>query len=197
MTVKAFTVEHCQNQEIKEFVEKWHYSHSTNGITFAHCFKLTDNKELIGAAIYGTLGMANAWKKYATNEQDVLELRRLCCIDETPRNTESFFIGKTLRWLKQNTQTKIVISYADTHYGHAGIIYKAANFKHLGMTAKSRVINYNGRQYHDKTIRTYYTNKQGVKALKPFAKQIKTALETGQANYEIRPPKHIYGYYLD
>ena len=80
--------------------------------------------------------MPNIWKKYAKAERKVIELKRLCCIDNTPKNTESYFIGKTLRWLKQNTDYDLVVSYADTFYGHSGVIYKASNFKHVGMTTK-------------------------------------------------------------
>ncbi len=197
MKVKDFTVESCSINQIRSFVELWHYSHNVNGITLSQCFALLNGTELIGAMIYGKLGMANAWKKYAPHENEVLELRRLCCIDDTPKNTESYFIGKTLKYLRKHSSAKVVISYADTHYGHEGTIYKAANFKHLGMTNKSRVIVYQNRQYHDKTIRTYYTDKYGIKRLKPFAQRIKDALETGEAVYQTRPPKHIYGYCLD
>ena len=42
----------------------------------------------------------------------------------------------------------------DTTYGHVGVIYKASNFKHVGMTAKGRVIMLDGKKYHDKTICT-------------------------------------------
>ena len=64
---------------------------------------MLDGSTLIGAMIYGKIAMADVWKKYADNESDLIELRRLCCIDDTPKNTESYFIGKTLKWLKQNT----------------------------------------------------------------------------------------------
>ena len=147
--------------------------------------------------IYGALGMASAWKKYGDKENDVIELRRLCCIDDTPKNTESFFIGQTLQWLKTNTDIKVIVSYADAHYGHGGIIYKATNFFHEGMTSKSRVIMLNGRQYHDKTIRTYYTNKDGIRNLKPFAQRVKDALDREEAYYEDRPSKHIYLFFLN
>ena len=72
-----------------------------------YCFKLLRGDELIGAMIYGRLAMANQWKKYSDKIDDVIELRRLCCIDDTPCNTESYFIGRTLRWLKQNTKIKV------------------------------------------------------------------------------------------
>ena len=192
MKVRDFIVEPCEISVIRDFVEKWHYSGNVNGLRVGQCFAMYNDKELIGGMIYGALGMANAWKKYGETEQDVIELRRLCCIDDTPKNTESFFIGHTLRWLKKNSPHKIVVSYADAHYGHEGTIYKATNFEHRGMTAKSRIIKFGDREYHDKAIRTYYTNKDGVKNLKPFAQRVKDALETGDAFYQERPPKHIY-----
>ncbi|MEK9696707.1 MAG: hypothetical protein VW270_13180 [Candidatus Poseidoniales archaeon] len=196
MRVRNFIVKPCEIQDIREFVETWHYSGNVNGLRVAQCFALYNNEELIGGMIYGALGMANAWKKYGETEADVVELRRLCCIDDTPKNTESYFIGRTLRWLRQNTDYKVVVSYADAHYGHEGTIYKASNFQHVGMTAKGRVIKWGEREYHDKTIRTYYTNKDGVRNLKPFAQRVKNALERGEALYIDRPPKHIYLYSL-
>jgi hypothetical protein len=196
VSVKNFRVEHCTIQDIREFIETHHYSGTVNGLRISHCFALYDSSTLIGAMIYGSLGMANAYKKYAENESDVVELRRLACIDDTPKNTESYFIGYTIRWLKKNTDYTVIVSYADTHYGHEGIIYKASNFTHIGMTQKSRVIQFGDRQYHDKCIRTYYTNKEGVKALKPFAQRVKDALDDGSAYYVTRPPKHIYMFRL-
>jgi len=76
-------------------------------------------------------------------------------------------------------------------YGHEGTIYKASNFKHSGMTLKGRVIMFNDKRYHDKTIRTKYKGK-----LKPYALKIKLALEDGTAKYVETLGKHIYIYDL-
>ena len=141
--------------------------------------------------LYGGLGMANAWKKYGQNESDVIELRRLCCIDDTPKCTESYFIGKTLRWLKKNTKHKTIVSYADTNYNHTGIIYRATNFKYEGLTAEGKVIDYNGKTYHDKSVRTKYNGK-----LKPFSQELKNALITGKAKYIKTFGKHIFTFKL-
>lgn len=188
----TYTVEPCERKEIRDFIEKWHYSHNINGLLSQYCFKLMDGDTMVGAMIYGGLGMANCWKKYAENKEDIIELRRLCCIDDTPKNTESYFIGKTLKWLLKNTSIKKVISYADNTYGHRGVIYQASNFKHLGNTAKGRVIMWQGKRYHDKTIRTKYKGE-----LKPFAKRVKEALEKGEAYYEETKGKEIYLYDLE
>lgn len=191
-SVKNYKVSLCERKEIVGFVEHWHYSQNVNGLTTDYCFKLEDEDEnLIGAMIYGKIAMANVWKKYAFVETDLIELKRLCCVDDTPKNTESFFIGNTLRWLKKNTDIKTVISYADTTYSHSGTIYKASNFRHVGMTSGGKVIMYEGKRYHDKTIRTKYNGN-----LKPFAVKIKKALETGEAKYVDTLGKHIYIYKL-
>ena len=194
--VKDFIVKPSNLRVTRDFIEKWHYSKNVNGLTISQIFGLFYEKKLIGAMIYGSLAMANTWKKYAKEESKVVELKRLCCIDKTPKNTESYFIGKTLRWMKQNSDYDLVVSYADTYYGHEGTIYKASNFKHMGLTTKGKVIDYNERYYHDKCIRTYYINKDGEKVIKPFAQKIKGALETGEAKYVEMPEKHIYIYPL-
>lgn len=192
MSVTEYRVEPCQRSEIRDFIEKWHYSQSINGIMSDYCFRLMRGGEIIGGMIYGKMAMANAWKKYADKDGDVIELRRLCCIDETPKNTESYFIGRTLRWLKQNTNIKTVVSYADPEYGHSGIIYKASNFKLIGKTSNGKVIMWNGKKYHDKTIRTTYKGK-----LKPFALSVKNALEKGEATYKSTAGKNIYIYEIN
>ena len=97
-----------------------------------------------------------------SEEKHLIELRRLCCIDDTPKNTESYFIGRTLRWMKNNTDIKKVISYADKTYNHEGGIY--SNFKHLGMTQPSKVIVWDKKLYHEKTIRND----------RPYARKVKT-----------------------
>lgn len=185
------SVELVPRNHIKEFVENWHYSTSINGVMSSYCFRLTIDGVMVGAMIYGRPAMAGTWKKYAEEPDDVIELRRLCCIDKTPKNAESFFIGKTLRWLKNNTNVKCVVSYADPSYGHRGVIYQASNFEYRGRTSPGKVIIYNGRIYHDKVIRTKYKGE-----LKPFAKELRYALDRGHANVHPTDGKHIYVYTL-
>ena len=182
-----YKVEKCERGEIKDFIEKWHYSHNMNGVISTYCFKLLDGDKLIGAAVFGWLAMANQWKKYTDSKEKLIELRRLCCIDDTMKNTESYFISRCIKWLKRNTKIEKIVSYADLEFNHEGIIYKATSFKLIGKTAKGRVILWNGKRYHDKTIRTFYNGD-----LKPYAKRLKTALESGKASYKKTEGKNIY-----
>ena len=182
-----FKVFPCKIQEIREFVEIYHYSQNVNGVKTQCCFKLMNGENLIGAAIFAKLGMANVWKKYSNNENDILELRRLCCIDDTPKNTESWFISRCIKYIRQHTQVKYILSYADPNHSHRGIIYQALSFEYLGQTAPTKVIKLGNKIYHDKTIRTYYKGK-----LKPYAQKVKDALESGEAQYINQIGKHIY-----
>lgn len=191
MKVKDFEVHLCERSEITKFIEEHHYSHNINGCIADYCFKLVYNNEIIGAMFYGRMAMANQWKRFGTEPEDVIELRRLVCIDDTPRNTESYFIGSTLRYLKKNTKIKTVVSYADQEYGHSGIIYRASNFEYKGFKKGAKVIIYNGKQYHDKSIRTKYKGQ-----LKPFAVELKNALAQGNAYYKETAGKHTYVYEL-
>lgn len=189
--MNGFKVIPCTRNHISDFIIKNHYSGSINGCSASYCFALMSGDKMIGAAFFGRLAMVNQWKPYAEKEQDVIELRRLCCIDETPKNTESFFIGAMLRWLKKNTDLKCVLSYADEEHGHVGTIYRASNFKYLGKTAGAPVIIYKGKQYHDKALRTKYNGK-----LKPFSQRLKDAYDRGEAMKKKTAGKHIYLYKL-
>jgi len=190
MALGGWYVKKVTRKNIENFIERWHYSGGINGCIADFCYGLYNpDGEMCGAMFYGRMAMANQWKRFSQCESDVIELRRLCCIDKTPKNAESFFIGKTLRMLKAEWKGSKVVSYADKEYGHSGVIYKASNFKMIGEIKGARVILYNGKRYHDKTIRTKYKGE-----LKPFAKKIKSALDSGDASYKKTAGKYTYIY---
>lgn len=187
----SYEVRLVERKDIAAFIETHHYSGSINGCIADYCFGLYDNEVMVGAMFYGRMAMRNQFKRFAENEEDVTELRRLCCIDDTPKNTESYFIGRTLRWIGANTRIKIVVSYADKQYGHQGVIYKASNFTLEGERPGAKVIEHEGKIYHDKAIRTKYKGK-----LKPFAKKLREALTNGSAVYKTTAGKFCYTYLL-
>ncbi len=192
MALEKWYVKRVSRKDISGFIERWHYSKSINGCISDYCYALYDEHDNIkGGMFYGKMAMANQWKKFVDDIHDVIELRRLCCVDDTPRNAESFFIGKSLRLLKKGWGGTTVISYADKEYGHSGIIYKASNFKMISEIPGAKVIVYGDKLYHDKTIRTKYKGK-----LKPFAQKVKDALDNGDAHYKKTKGKFTYQYIL-
>ena len=196
MSVTDFTVEYINRKALVSFIEKHHYSHNVNGIHSYHHFGLyTEGNfglpKMIGAMMYAMPSMpATAAKYNPINPSRCMELRRLVCIDDTPKNTESYFIGKTLRWLKQNTDIEVIVSFADQHYGHAGTIYKASNFEYLGETAAGQVLMVDGREMHSRSL-----NQKD----RPYGRELKRRYDAGDENifFKKRKPKHIYTYYLN
>lgn len=194
-SVKSFKVHKIDDiSHIRDFVERWHYSKSIDGLHCTLYFGLYCEGHLIGAMMYGKLAMPGVSKKYVDDPEDLIELRRLCCIDHTPKNTESYFVGKTLRWIELNTRIKKVISYADPHYGHEGTIYKASNFKYLGVTNPGKyIVDRDGKRRHNKTIRNSDMI-DGVRVFRAHAIKLKKQLQDGEAKYIKTPGKHIYLY---
>ena len=198
MKVRNFTVEPVDRKVIQSFIHKWHYSHDTNGIQQRQCFALYNENKIIGAMIYAIPSMPNTAKKYNPDNPDKCwELRRLCCIDDTPTNTESYFISQTLKWLRQNTDIEVIVSYADLEQGHEGVIYKASNFHLLGQSGGGRVLMVDGKKYHARSL--------GQK-IKPYGRALKRRWDNknGHKFWESKQdmyfvdtkPKNIYVYYL-
>lgn len=196
LSPKSFRIEPCRREDIRDFVEKWHYSKSINGVKSKYCFRLLDSNEfgaeLIGAAVFGEPATRGIDTHYVKGKaRSVLELRRLCCIDDTPKNTESYFIGQCLRWLKKNTDYTMIISYSDLTYGHEGTIYKASNFVYSGQIKPQKLIKFEGKLYHDRCLRVKYKN-----GLKPFAQRLVEAVKNGEAEIVLSKCKNIYTYRL-
>ncbi len=193
MGLTNWEVRRVERADVSEFIETHHYSKNINGCIADYCYALfTDSGLMVGAMFFGRMAMANQWKRFSDIESNVIELRRLCCVDDTPKNTESYFIAKALKLLSKDWRKGLVVSYADKEYGHSGIIYQASNFEMIGEIKGAKVIVYQGRLYHDKTIRTKYKGE-----LKPFAKKIKDALDSGDAYYKKTAGKFTYVYNLN
>jgi hypothetical protein len=68
------------------------------------------------------------------------ELGRLWVDDSEPRNTESWFIARAVRYVRRfHREVVALVSYADPSVGHEGIIYRASNWLRDGRTDEERV----------------------------------------------------------
>jgi len=193
MALDGWYVKEVTRKDITNFIETWHYSKNINGCICDYNFALYSPDGIMkGAMFYGRMAMANQWKRFSSSPDDVIELRRLCCVDDTPKNTESYFIGQTFKLLRKNWRRDgVIVSYADKEYGHEGTIYKATNFVMTREIAGAKVIMHGDKRYHDKAIRTKYKGE-----LKPFAKRLVEALKNGDAQYKNTAGKFTYVYNL-
>ena len=182
----------CDRKDIMEFIEKNHYSKSINGVKSSYCFSIKLEDSIVGACLFGQMS-TTSWKKFGEKEADVLELRRLVTLDECKRNTESWFIAKCIKYLKKNTNVKVLVSYADPMHGHVGYVYQASNWNYLGETPKDKgyINQETGKVYHSRALRTKYKGEY-----KPFVVKLRNKLEQGLLQTIILEGKHCYTYNL-
>ena len=151
---RELTVKPCPFLEVAGFIDKHHYAGFMNGVRVFQSFAVYHGNRLVGGAVFG--GMATtAWKAFGDCENKVIELRRLVLLDEAGRNSESRVIGMMLRWLKANSDMEVVVSYADPAHGHDGTIYRAANFKYVGLSGKDKKLldPETGKVHHSRSMR--------------------------------------------
>lgn len=127
-----YEIEPIPKKVAQEMVVKNHYLHRSASAMFA--FGLYDGLNLLGVIIYGKPASPALCVGVCGPEESskVIELTRLWIEDGTPKNTESYFIGKTLNLLP--IEYDIVVSYAEIQAGHLGIVYQATNWIYTGMS---------------------------------------------------------------
>jgi len=121
-----------------KIIKENHYSHvapmSQINLGFYIAHKLSTVIMYSGGANY----MAAKGVVEDGQQKDMLELVRLFSFDWAPKNIESYCIGQSFKWLKENSKKKWLISYADLNEGHVGTIYQATNWLYTGLGAKGK-----------------------------------------------------------
>lgn len=194
MNATELEIAPCEFALVRRFVEAHHYSHSVNGVKISQCFQVTHADRLVGGVIFGALS-TTAWKRFSDAERKVLELRRLVLLDEAGHNSESRVVGWCLRWLKRHVPAvEVVVSYADPAQGHQGGIYRAANFRYLGVGAADTGFRdpETGKVYHSRALRTKYKGDY-----KPFVKRLRAKHAAGLLEKQALPGKHCFIYAMN
>ena len=188
----------------KDIIVKNHYSHLWTKVSHAIGLFTSDVEEhqffncsekLIGVACYGDpIGRLSGQSiTPLLDRTEVLELVRLFVFDDYGSNIESWFLGQTFQWLRENQpQIKGLISYSDPKEGHAGTIYQATNWEYQGNELRfndswSFKFTEDGEWQHGRTIFPYY----GTNNPKKIQEQVDTSFWIRK-----EPRKHRYVYIL-
>jgi hypothetical protein len=138
-----------------------HYLHRRPPIS--HAFGLHVEGKLLGVVTYGVPASRHLQKSACPSNPDlVLELNRLWLDDSLPRNSESWFVSRTIHMLPP----RIIVSYADPLWGHVGIVYRALNFHYAGWTDMDRktprydYIPHDPRQHTREAFRSGYASRR-------------------------------------
>ena len=127
-----YQIREITSREATEMVVENHYLHRRASAMF--CYGLFDSDQMIGCVIYGKPASPSLCVGVCgpDESQNVIELTRLWIQDGTPKNTESYLIGRSLRMLPK--EKDIIVSYAEIGAGHIGIVYQATNWIYTGMS---------------------------------------------------------------
>jgi hypothetical protein len=171
----------------KALVEAIHYSHTARSQQQVHVFTLSREGRVVGCAIFGK-PMSRHY------DSDTLELRRFVLVQEMPKNTESFFLSKCLKWIQKNDRSIVrIVTFADPNQGHEGTIYKASNFLFDGEenSANPRIVVMGDKTIH---MRQAYQKRKGEYTRD--ACRIQQAILSGAAEMRKQKRKLRYVYWF-
>ena len=200
--ISKLSVKKINKDVAKRIIIKNHYTHAASQCRYAfgiykeakHSFFDTHN-ELIGVATYGfPVGRLAAQSiSDKLKPEEVLELTRLFIFDNHGKNIESYFIGQTIKLIKEiDKSIKVLMSYADPRVGHLGGIYQATNWLYQGDSMRlvdthSIRIEENGEWLHSRTVFSRWGTNNLDKLKKKIGRTFWIRLE---------PRKHRYIYMI-
>jgi hypothetical protein len=136
-----------------------HYLHTKASCIYG--FGLFEDETIIGVILYGNPTAPTTLNICGKDERkNVIEITRLWIKDDTPKNTESYFIGNTIKLIDKD----IIIAFADPEFEHFGTVYQASNFIYTGRSGRSgRVIAIKGNNIHNKTLWKQYKTAKKIR----------------------------------
>lgn len=186
--VKEMRVTPIPVKEARKYIASFHYSATMPDSTrFVYAGYLGDR--LCGIVCYG---MGCGKNQYTALFPDIengryLELTRLWCPDDMPKNTESRIIAQSLKQLPP--EIEVVISFSDESKHHSGTIYQATNWHYVGVNKGGKMLTKDGIEKHPRLLGIY-------KMRHPEFKDIPTEDLRRMLGYEYVPAgrKHKYVY---
>lgn len=141
-----------------DIVVEHHYLHRKAPCSFAFGLFCKETDRCLGAICYGTQSSAPLRSGICRPDEknNVIELTRLWIKDGTPTNTESYFIGNTIKLVDK----EIIVSFAEIEQGHSGVIYQATNWIYTGLSAKRTNWSVDGFESHNQTMTDKYSSAQ-------------------------------------
>ena len=152
-----FTINEISKETAIEMIQKYHYSNTLPKINkyFLGCFLDT---ELVGCITlgYGTRPKHTIQLLFDNlDTKDYLEIGRMCMTDSMPKNSESQMLKAAIKWIKQNTDIKVLFTWADGMLGKCGYVYQASNFMYAGKS-NSDIYLFDGYKIHPRQTRDLF-----------------------------------------
>jgi len=144
-----YYIDHITKKQAEDLLLTYHYlkdfskgfkSGYNYGLFKKNDFSPLHIGHLLGVVIFSGLPVPEiakgAFGLERNEQQGLFELSRLCIhpdIQSSEHNITSWFVSRSIRQLRKDTEVKAIISYADSDF-HSGTIYRACNFAYAGLT---------------------------------------------------------------
>ena len=189
----------------KDIIVKKHYTHAWTACRYAigiyyksEDANTFDGDKLIGCLIYGFPVGAKASTSICEGltKDNILELTRLYCDDGYGSNIESYALGQSFKWLKENDKNiKVLLSYADNGQAHLGGIYQATNWIYQGLSTDIALMPNWGISLHKDPYQ--WIHSRTVFSMWGSGNLDHLKMEIGKQGYKEfwrreEPPKHRY-----
>ena len=124
-----------------EFISSHHYARGTANTSVVSLGMFPSksfwNCEIRGACLYMPAPL-QAIKSVDCEPREALSLSRLAIHPDVPTNGASYLIGSSIRYIRNHLpHVRILMSWADIGQNHTGQIYRATNWKYVGLTCKT------------------------------------------------------------
>lgn len=147
------SISECYVDQAKVFLDKYHYAGFGRG--HHSLFGAYVGDELICVMKIASVIRIEAATSLGYRTEDILELDRFCIHPARhKRNLATYFMVRAIKLFKiKYPDIAGLISFADPRFGHTGSIYKAANWKMIGLTHSSYFYSdSSGGEIHKKTV---------------------------------------------
>jgi len=175
-----FFIEQISYKLAMDVVINNHYLHRKAPCSKAFGLFCRRCSKLVGVVVYGVSCSSTLLNGICGKDEskNIYELTRLWIKDGTPKNSESFLIGNTLKMLDK----EIIVSFAEIQQGHNGVVYQASNFFYCGLSSKFKDPKVRGLEHQHHAT---YANRMTMQLVKD---------KYGDENvyYVDRPRKHRY-----
>ena len=153
--VRELEVRQIDCRLARGYIAAFHYS-QTMPDSSRFIYGLYCSGALSGVCVFGMGAGKNQYTAICPGIKngEYIELTRLWLEDTLPRNSESYFISRSIRMLPK--EIKMVVSFSDELQDHYGYIYQASNFIYLGRNdGGNMLVTEDGVEKHPRLLGIY------------------------------------------
>jgi hypothetical protein len=140
----------CDIRAARHAIMRWHYSKTVPAGKLVK-FGVWENKQFIGAVIFGRGATPHLGRPYQLQQTELCELVRVALDEHQAPVTQ--IVAEAIRQLKQtNPGLRLIVSFADPDEGHHGGIYQAGNWVYNGSSPSARFFKIKGKKTHPRSV---------------------------------------------